>query len=322
MAALSEPGEPRLWALQKIRPEQLDPILSEETGVWKRCLDWDFGASADLVRRFIRMKALNGHALSLDGATAGYSYYVIEESKGLIGDLYVLEHFRRPDYENLLLDAALETLFATSPVKRVEAQLMTLRSPFDRAIPRPEFLTVHPRHFMALELSRNLDLPESAAASDIRVSRWMNSAQEEAARVIAASYDGHIDSEINDQYRSLAGARRFLLNIVQYPGCGRFHAPGSWLARLPETGEMCGLCLSSLVAPDVGHITQICTTPAVRGMGVGYELLRRSLKGLALRGCRKVSLTVTAANEEAIRLYERIGFHTTRTFGAYVWEGF
>ena len=59
-----------------------------------------------------------------------------------------------------------------------------------------------------------------------------------------------------------------------------------------------------------------------RYLAVAGTAPRRSLKGLAIRGCRKVSLTVTAANEEAIRLYERIGFHTTRTFGAYVWEGF
>jgi ribosomal protein S18 acetylase RimI-like enzyme len=39
-------------------------------------------------------------------------------------------------------------------------------------------------------------------------------------------------------------------------------------------------------------------------------------------GCRKVSLTVTAANNEAVTLYERMGFRTTRKFCAYVWEGF
>ncbi len=322
MAALSEPDVPNLLALNKVRPEQLDPILTEETGVWKRCLDWDFTTSADLVRRFVRMKALSGHALLLGRGPAGYSYFVVEDTKGLIGDLYILERVRCPDYENLLLEAALESLFATTPVKRVEAQLMTLQSPFSRELPRPEFLSVHPRNFMSANLDRLASLPPGPAAADIQIRRWANSAQEEAARIIASAYSGHIDSQINDQYRSMAGARRFLLNIVQYPGCGSFYAPGSWLARLPETGELCGLSLSSLVAPDVGHITQICTTPSVRGMGVGYELLRHSLNGLALKGCRKVSLTVTAANDEAIRLYEKVGFYTARTFAAYVWEGF
>ena len=47
-----------------------------------------------------------------------------------------------------------------------------------------------------------------------------------AAAVIAAAYRGHIDSDINDQYRSLNGSLRFLNNIVRFPGCGVFDAVG------------------------------------------------------------------------------------------------
>ena len=39
-------------------------------------------------------------------------------------------------------------------------------------------------------------------------------------------------------------------------------------------------------------------------------------------GCRSGSLTVTAANREAVELYERVGFCTVRRFTAFVWEGF
>jgi ribosomal protein S18 acetylase RimI-like enzyme len=55
---------------------------------------------------------------------------------------------------------------------------------------------------------------------------------------------------------------------------------------------------------------------------VGYELLRQSLVALRAAGCRKTSLTVTASNDEAIKLYEDVGFETIRNFAAYVWEGF
>ena len=41
------------------------------------------------MRRFVDMRALNGSALVEDGEVAGYMYYVLEEDKGLIGDLYV-----------------------------------------------------------------------------------------------------------------------------------------------------------------------------------------------------------------------------------------
>jgi ribosomal protein S18 acetylase RimI-like enzyme len=76
------------------------------------------------------------------------------------------------------------------------------------------------------------------------------------------------------------------------------------------------------VQADVGHITQVCVSKAARGTGLGYELIRRALESLSSHGCRKATLTVTAANVEAIQLYERMGFAKTRDFAAYVWEGF
>jgi len=153
------------------------------------------------------------------------------------------------------------------------------------------------------------------------IERWAEHFQEPAAQLIASAYLGHVDSYINDQYRSVAGARRFLFNIVQYPGCGAFYRPASFAAFDPD-GRLCGLCLTSMVAEGIGHITQVCVGNWVRGSGVGYELLRQSLAGLREGGCRKVSLTVTTSNRDAIQLYQRTGFETRRQFSAYVWEGF
>jgi len=64
----------------------------------------------------------------------------------------------------------------------------------------------------------------------------------------------------------------------------------------------------------------VCVAPSHRGMGLGYELLRRSLLALAAHGCRSVSLTVTASNDTALRLYQRMGFTQRREFAASVWN--
>ena len=101
-----------------------------------------------------------------------------------------------------------------------------------------------------------------------------------------------------------------------------FHRPASFAAFEPEGGSLCGISLASLVAPDCGHVTQICVSPETRGTGVGHELMRQSLAALRGMGCRSASLTVTAANEGAVSLYERMGFHTASKFFAFVWEGF
>ena len=86
------------------------------------------------------------------------------------------------------------------------------------------------------------------------------------------------------------------------------------------TGRLCGISLASLVAPDCGHITQICVSPTVQGSGIGYSLLRQSLTALREMGCRSATLTVTASNRGAVDLYLRVGFEILRRFSAFVWE--
>lgn len=322
MAARLHPTPPQdIVDLRRISSRDLNYLLEEETASWKADLEWDFGKSADLVRRFVDLRALNGSALLEGGEVAGYVYYVLEENKGLIGDLYVRSDLRTVERENRLLAAALEPVMANRHIDRVECQLMMVSQEANRWVPQPQFLSAFERNFMRIDL-RCAPLGEGRIRCPIFVEKWSDHYQDAAGELIAAAYTGHIDSRINDQYRSAAGSRRFLYNIVQYPGCGMFYRPASYAAFDARTGRLCGISLASLVAPECGHITQICVTPAVRGTGVGHELLRRSLTTLRDAQCCFASLTVTASNVAAVALYERMGFVTARRFAAYVWDGF
>jgi ribosomal protein S18 acetylase RimI-like enzyme len=308
--------------LRELRPGDLDPVLLEETQTWYETLDWDFRASAALVRRFHDMQALNGAALVMNGYPVGYCYFVSEERKGLIGDLYVMKDFVTPENEAVLLESVVDRLIATSFVKRIESQLMMLRTGPAIRLPQRQFVRGYLRNFMEVDLAVAAELPARKIPPSVLIDGWTERKQDDAAALIVSAYQGHIDSQINDQYRSPAGARRFLLNIIQYPGCGSFFQPASFVALDAATGKLVGMLLSSLVHADIGHITQVCVSHATRGTGVGYELIRRSLESLAKHGCRKASLTVTAANTDAILVYEQMGFRQTRVFSAYVWEGF
>jgi ribosomal protein S18 acetylase RimI-like enzyme len=318
MAALPDVHDEPLIELRRMAADRLDPLLAEETEAWRENLDWDFRHSADLVRRFVHMQALSGFALVLNHKIAGYVYYVCEEGKGLIGDLYLLREHRNVLNENVLLEAALNAIWRMPGVKRVEAQLMMLTSPLDRMVPQKNWFRCYPRHFMEAPLGMTVRL-EPRKQAGISIVRWTQARHEETARLVANAYHGHLDGEINDQYRSVTGARRFLTNIVQYPGCGKFFAPASYGAVNAE-GELRGASLASLVADDVGHITQVCVARGHQGTGLGYELVRQSLMSLAVHGCRNVSLTVTASNANAVSLYRRMGFTTRRDFAAYIWE--
>jgi ribosomal protein S18 acetylase RimI-like enzyme len=320
-ARLNPEPAPQVVDLRRLTSRDLDPLLAEECGEWLAELQWDFAKSADLVRRFTDMRALSGNALIEYGRITGYMYYVLEEGKGLIGDLYVLREHRDSEREYLLMQAAIEPMIAMPGVARIESQLMILPHDPARTAPRGDYASMYARNFMRIDLTR-APLGKGRIRRPVYFEKWTDHYNAAAAQLISDAYEGHADSRINDQYRSVSGARKFLYNIVQYPGCGTFYRPASVAAFEPLDGRLCGVSLASMVAEGVGHITQICVSPSVHGTGIGHELLRQSLTTLRDSGCHSATLTVTASNEDAVSLYERVGFETIRQFSALVWEAF
>jgi ribosomal protein S18 acetylase RimI-like enzyme len=324
MAALLDPVArgPELVELRRLGVHELDPLLLEETVEWEQALDWDFAKSADLVRKFADMRALGGYALLDRGEVIGYGYSVLEDHKGLVGDIYVRPPWRNGDAEVRLFRALLDGLIATPHVRRIESQLMLLGPATAKALQRERFVRLFERVLMGIDALTPMSPGKSSRTRRFRVEPWGDHHHDAAATVITLSYAGHVDAQINDQYRSLGGARRFLYNIVQYPGCGVFYRPASFVAFDAQTGWISGVVLSSFIADEVGHVTQLCVTPHAKGAGLGYELLRQSIAALRAAGAKRVSLTVTTANTEAVKLYERCGFQEMRRFYAYVWGGY
>ncbi len=321
MAALSDAPLPEVVELPQVSVSDLDPLLAEEIAVWRERFAWDFRPSADLLRRFVQVHALNGYALYSRREVIGYAYFVVEGRKGLIGDFYVSSARATPTNEAMLLGAVVQGLMLTSGVRRIESQLMMLSGAL-APIPFQRFLTRHDRLFMEVPASLSATLTSRADRTGAKFHVWEERFGEEIAHLVAAAYRGHVDSDINDQYRTIPGARHFLTNIIRFPGCGVFSPFCSLVAIDDRTGRICGACLTSLVSENSGHVTQLCVLPAVRGSGLGYELLRQALIRLREAGCITVSLTVTCSNVDAIRLYESVGFRSTSVFPALVWEGF
>lgn len=325
MAALPDhPPRLEILDLRHFQARDLAPLLDEESRVWRQRLRWDFGPSRDLVCQYLDMRSLDGYALLCGRAPIGYTYYVPEDHKALIGDLYVAETYRTPEAQQRLVRCAVESARRAPGVRRIEAQLMMLESAaLETLFPAWEMSTFE-RNFMLVEGIGALSRDQFGRVRDPDFSwqAWSEWLMEPAAHLIARCYQQHVDSRINDQYQSVPGARRFLHNITQYPGCGAFHRGASLAALNRWSGELCGISLGSLVAPAVGHITQICVTPHLQGRGIGSELLWRAIEAFRQAGCQSVTLTVTANNRGAGELYERVGFRTLRQFRAYVWEGF
>jgi hypothetical protein len=306
-----------LRTLREIEPAGLEEVLAEATLAWERRLHWDFSGTAELIRSYVALQALEGLALVEGGRVTGYCYWVDEGPKTLLGDLYVREGFRDREREDLLLGGMVEAV--RRRVRRVEAQLMQMgcrAAALLREGPRPR---VFPRLFMLRPCGGEGMGYRRGGWAGLDFGPWSMRWMEAAAGLIAEVYAGHVDSEINDQYLTVGGSSRFMQNIVQYPGCGVFLPKASFVAR-DRGGVMAGLTLATRVAARTGHVAQICIRGEWRGSGLAYEMLRRTVAALREAGVEEVSLTVTEENERAVALYERCGFHAIHRFEALVWE--
>jgi ribosomal protein S18 acetylase RimI-like enzyme len=275
-----------------------------------------------MILRYVDAKILPGYAAIDRGKIFGYSFFVYEGSKGVIGDLFVTNGGRLPDphqVENQLLTHVIETLQQSPGIHRVEAQLLMHESgvvsqPFvDQGFQR------YSRLFMVLPL--NNPRPAPALHGDVEIRPWSEQDYQPVASVIHNAYRGHIDSEVNDQYRSLSGSLRFLNNIVRFPGCGTFDPESSFVAVHKRARTLTGVILCSRVRHDVGHVTQVCVLPEYRSHRIGESLMAATMTSLLRRKFSLLSLTVTEANARAVGLYLRLGFETKRVFDAFVWEG-
>jgi len=313
--------------LRHFGSSDLRPLLEKESQQWTQTLAWDYHGSAEMILRYVDAKILPGYAVVCKGRICGYAFFVYEGSKGVIGDLYVENGYQETNHSSRLLEEQLlshviETLQHSPGIHRIEAQL--LMHPSD-AVARPfleEGFRRHRRLFMVWPLwGRREGEPAVTLPSDIQVRRWADSDFSSAATVITAAYRGHVDSEINDQYRSVSGSQRFLNNIVRFPGCGVFDNDSSLVAVHRPSKTMVGLILCSRVKDDVGHVTQVCVLPEQRGRRIGEALLLAAAENLRRRRFRSLSLTVTEANTRAVELYKKLGFDVLRVFDAFVWEG-
>ena len=297
---------------------QMRPLLEAEAAAWFDHLHWEYRSSTELLLQYLDSRILPGFVALDRGRICGYTFCVYERQKAVIGDLYVAPDNPAPlAVAHSLARHLLEVLEASPEVHRIEAQLLLFGS--GQLAPAFRGFEVFPRLFLERDL-RPLSLAGTAPriGEAFELLAWTPHLYDAVAQLIHTSYQGHIDSGINDQYRTLAGAQRFLHNIIRFPGCGTFDPESSWVLQHRDSGELAGTLLCSRVAPGVAHLTQLCLLPAFRAQRLGASLLDFATQRLAAKGYRALTLTVTEANYPAVQLYRSQGFTTRHRFDALV----
>src|SRR5438045_4096099 len=105
--------------LRHFTSADLRPLLEDEIKVWAELLCWDYSGSAEMILRYMDAKFLPGYAAVSRGKVFGYSFFVYENNKGVIGDLFVTEGGNGDDrkhVERRLLTHVIETLHQSTGV--------------------------------------------------------------------------------------------------------------------------------------------------------------------------------------------------------------
>jgi GNAT superfamily N-acetyltransferase len=324
---LSQTPQLEILDLRHFSAAQLKALLRDEAERWQRRLYWDYSRASAMLLEYLDSRILPGYVALRDGRLVGYAFCVLEGSKAVIGDIYALgetESITNPICDTLL-HHLLELLQATPGVDRVESQLLMF--PFGAMAESfaARGFRSYTRCFMMCNLkalSMKLDAAHPALPPGVSLllQSWQPEFYEGAAALIHRCYAGHMDASINDQYRTLHGAQRFLHNIIRFPGCGVFDAENSWVLRHPHSLAIEAIVLCSRVRTDINHITQLCVSPTLRGFRLGQTLLEHCAAESYRNGIKSLTLTVTEANTAALHLYERNGFLTLHRFEAMVWD--
>lgn len=109
-------------------------------------------------------------------------------------------------------------------------------------------------------------------------------------------------------FSSDAYSREFFLDLYQ-ESAGLFFV--AWRSR--RIAGYCVCCANGVAA----ELVSIAVAPEHRASGVGRALLRHMLTRLRRRRVRTLALMVRVSNDEAIRLYQRLGFTSVRRIPRY-----
>jgi ribosomal protein S18 acetylase RimI-like enzyme len=304
--------------IKHLDASQLLPLMEEEEKEWLADLGWDYSPIRNILASFIQQKLLPGYVAVINEKDAvGYTYFLINQDKGIIGALYVTRMNNAQAVTKELLSNTIACLKDYSNINRIEAQIM----PFNNLDLTSTFtqngFNYYLRYYMDLDLTSydgSADIPNQD-----NILPWNSSHIERAGEMTFLSYRDQVDAEICEDYCSQAGCTGYLRSLVENPGCGVFMPETSFMA-LDDQGDPCGYVICCRISSGFGMIPQIAIHPSYQGLGLGNALMHRCLQQLRIMGVHSASLTVTQKNQRAYDWYHRLGFRIRKAFGGYMWQ--
>jgi ribosomal protein S18 acetylase RimI-like enzyme len=163
------------------------------------------------------------------------------------------------------------------------------------------------RYRMELDLTLPLP-PVPAIPADCRWVAWDDALLPAHAEVKARCFANEIDRFVFPNLGSVEGCLRLMREIRGKLG---FRPQATWL--IAQGNEFVGTIQGIAERIGIGAIQNVGVVDGHRGHGLGTALLVRALHGFRTTGLSLARLDVTSTNEEAIRLYRKLGFRFKKT---------
>jgi ribosomal protein S18 acetylase RimI-like enzyme len=128
------------------------------------------------------------------------------------------------------------------------------------------------------------------------------------AEVHYLSFRQTLDAQLFPSFNDRAGCWHLINEIRQRSS---FVPSATWLIAGPRG---CCACIESVSnSVEEGNIQNVAVLPSFRRRGLGAALVVQALHAFASLGTRRVVLEVTAENNAAYLLYQRLGFRKIET---------
>lgn len=169
------------------------------------------------------------------------------------------------------------------------------------------------RYRMEFDLKRSA-VPACDLPDGFRWEPWDVVSCDEHAMVKFRSFHETIDAEVFPAFRAFTGCRMLMQSLSER---NDFLPASTWLI-ISEMNAIVGPVAVGTIqgirsTQWVGAIQNLGVVPEFRGFGLGTALLAKSLDGFREAGLKRVTLHVTAKNQAALKLYQRVGFKTYHT---------
>lgn len=313
----------------------LEALFEEQREEWLSVMRWDYTLPSRAIHEVILRGELCGFFASVrpatgadgttDAVTAGLSYFLVEDDRASIGDLFVSRRFRGLGISGQLATAVLDDIESQRGVRRIESQSVWIDNRSAAAVFERRGFRRFERAFMSLALDSWGNNGPAVTRSDhpstgIGVRSWKEGDFDAAARIVQNSYVGRDDSLINVQYQTATGCADVIAMLIDHTWCGTFLPEASFVAIDQATAQRVGVLVASRIADGVGHIGQVSVLSSHQGKGVGRRLMHATLHEFKRRAFDCVTLAVTLTNEPAVRLYTSLGFATVLEFPVFYLE--